>query len=698
MLMKVTEVLEPLQRLRTAVPEKLGPALESLIGTLPMPIDQPEVANALGMAAYCFAEYAKEIPYVRLYFRELIADIEETHKYIHENQVTIQGLPPAGQMEGRCGDFPAYALLVSLQEEQRTLQIAVGAEIAAALLDQRQLNPEYCTRLRRDARKYGRPEAGTEREIEDLADQKFGRSWLGRFRKVDRQVRRRVEIQDPNGPDQPKHANPAHQLDLLARLMWRFEYPDPRHRQGALDHSHLSPTQFRLAAVEIKRGVEDGNAAAVVEAICVLVRLTPDLTLSIPLNDKHQRYKILWLDVERGVLSLNLNELFPNRMRPAPITAHLFQKSSDVLEVPLADFMVIELQKRYAEFPRAQLLGDLVGWIAVDTRKSLLADANCKLIPSLARASKSTGAFALRCGVNRMVTSCLTMDFSYIGSARAYYARLTGADIHGGCSKLHEAMGWGVPAIAEQSLQAIGSHCVLSEAGVGLVFGHLKELTVQSQPPRRATLKTLLEHHAHYTRYSAALLSFCLGLREVKVYRLMASELSGGQVQVLIHDKRGGDVLMAQPVYLNSIAREQVKQYLGHCEASLKRVIGFKEKEAINLAAMLTRILNGQGTLFVFSSRNSTRPAGSKNTWGAMPEQFRIPGNVGRHFWQNAFRESGLGSRDIDRFMRHRIVGVENNTTSQIASPKASFDRIEQVQLKVLSRLGIQALSGLRRV
>lgn len=697
MLMKVKELVEPLQRLRAAVPDKCQDTLEALIGVLDMPIDQPELATAISIGAKCCLEYAKEIPHVRPHFRSLISDLEEINQHILTNLVDIQGLPPRGQLEGRHTDFPTYALALTLTDEQRPLHIATGAEFTLAILDQRQFNREYATKLRRDAKKYGRPNSEEERKIDDLADQNFGRPWLPKFKKIDQQVRRRVEMPDPNGPVRPDHANPRHQLDLLARLRWRFDYADPKHRQGVQDNSHLSAHQYFEAVNEIKQKVENGDSAALIEAVCVLVRLPPDLILSLPVKEQAGRYKVLWLDIPRGVISLNFDSLFPNRKRPAPDAAHLLHASEDILEVPLPDFLVQQLQRLYLEVPQCRLLGDLVNWVRVDTTKSLVEDTECKLTPSLARASKTTGSIAITSGLDRINASCHTLDFSLSGSARAYYARLTGADIHDGSTKLYQAMKWGAPFIQKELLKAVGSHCVLTEAGAQVVFEQLKRSVTDSQPQRRSTLSTLVAHHNHYTRYCSAITSFCLGLREVKAYRLITEELVNGQSQIKSHDKQGGNVLMAQPVLLNSIVRKQIQQYLAHCRALHARLSKCPDKEALILLSALTDILNSRGNLFIFATKKSVCPAGSNNTWNEMPEELRVPGNVGRHFWQNMLRYALLGSRDIDRFMRHRVVGLENNTTSQAASPKASFDRIEKVQLKVLNGLGIEALSGLRK-
>lgn len=171
-----------------------------------------------------------------------------------------------------------------------------------------------------------------------------------------------------------------------------------------------------------------------------------------------------------------------------------------------------------------------------------------------------------------------------------------------------------------------------------------------------------------------------------------------GQQLLTVHDKQGGDPLMAQPVWLNHYVQQQIAEYSAHCLALLKRLDRLNNPQAASLTNALSNALSGEGLMFfIRSKRGAIKPAGAFNTWGLLPVEFRVPANVGRHFWQNTLRAKGLGSRDIDRFMRHRVVGLENNTSSQTSSAQQSFDRIEKVQLAVMRELNIQVISGLRR-
>ena len=698
MLTKTRLDLEPMDRLRRLLPPSYLETFELLVGSVPMPWDQASCASVMTTLANCLLAYTKELEHLRSDFRGWMLDIEFIAEITTQHELEIQGRPPAGQLASRVSEFPAWALLMELRTEQVPLRVALGAEVALALLDRRQLHECYCIQLRRDCARYGRPQPGEVRQVEDLAELGFGKGWLARFNKIDRQVRRRVEIPDPDGPSRPYHANPRHALDLLARIRWRFEYVDPKHRQAAVDDSHLPLAQYCRASHQIRNDVVAGQTQAIVQALCLVTRLPPNLATSLPLVSANHPCRHLGVDVAHGTLVLDLRSVFPNRRKPSEHINGLFHKSSDLLAVPMPHFLAVELRRLALSQPNARLLGDLLNWVHADLRTSLVREEKCKLRSSLARSAKSTGTTAIATGVDRLVAACLNWDFSLVGSARLYYARLTGRDIHTGASTLYAAIGWGQPAISEAALEAVGSQCTLTHDGLQTVLQSLAQATTEAAPARRATLTRLLTHHARYTAYTVTLASFCLGLRQVRAYRLLTADLLNGNM-IVVHDKQGGNPLMAQPAVINRLVREQIQLYISHCKALVPRLEKTGSQEGLNLSQALIKALNGEGYLFLVQRPDgAVRPAGAGNVWDQLPKEIRVPANVGRHFWQNTLREHGLQSRDIDRFMRHRVVGLESGTSSQLASPMRSFERIERVQLQVLSNLGIRALPGLRRV
>ncbi len=688
--------LEPMNHMRRLVPAPFETMLHQFVGMVPLPPDQPRIVKAIALLVECLVMYGETIPNPRPFFLDWIAAAQCIRETLSSSSQEADSSAGPMSLAGRLSEFPALALLLTLNT-QLPLQVALGAEVARCLLEQTELKKNYCIALRRDSVRYGRPQPEEERVVEDLAELGFGRGWLAQFQKIDAQVRRRVEM-DNLDPHRPSHAHPHHILDLLARLRWRIEYPKPKHRQAALDDSHLPISQFKRAATSLRARVEAEDNAGLVQSLCLLSGLSPRLLLSLPLVTTYRPLNVLSICVRTGSLQLNLRTLFPHRARPPKATEHLFESGGDILVLPLPGFLAKELQRRSPLFSQAILLGDLVNWVEVSPTDSLIPGEACKLQASLARASKSTGAISIAVGNDRLLSACITADFSLIGSARMYYARLTGSDVYEACARLYAGIGWGAPITDAKQLPLLGSRATLHGDGVKYLFCKLTEAVTASQPARNAQTPRLLEHHAHFTRYCVALLSFCAGLREVRCYRLLANELLHGQDQIVVHDKQGGDALMAQPALVNAVAREQIRLYSIHATALSQRLQRRDDGNGLALAQELRRALQGEGHLFLTASSSGlVHSVGAHFTWREVHEAIQVPPNVGRHFWQNVLRERGLFSRDIDCFMRHRVVGLERNTNSQVSTPRRSLDRIEEVQLAVLCELGIHALPGLSR-
>jgi hypothetical protein len=363
-------------------------------------------------------------------------------------------------------------------------------------------------------------------------------------------------------------------------------------------------------------GVEAGDLNDLVRAVCILTGVTGNFVHDLPVLIGNQQLDglALALHVSRRCLLLDLDCLFPHRNKPTPELQWLFEQSDNVLAIPVPDFICEAVCKRLPSKPQLLVFGDIVNWREVNSRASLVAGETCKLSASLARASKSTGAAALACGLNRLEAAALTLDFSLIGSARMHYSRLTGEGICRAARAYFGCLGWDdfkeMPTIC-----AAGSHVVLTSAGATEIFSHLAQQCNESHPGRRASLSRLLQHHLDYARYVAALLSFCLGLREAQLYCLLASDLVLGQLLVVPRDKDAGDPFRALPVPLNRIVREQIRLWFAHCAGLAKRLEAFDDPSGQALARALRKVAAGaQVPLLVIQGK-----AGHSSPTGGRP-------------------------------------------------------------------------------
>jgi hypothetical protein len=306
MLMKITPAAEPLEFVRACIAPQNLLTFDLLVGTISIPIEQPNMGLFIQKLAGSFLLYVQEISYLRDEFQTLVAQVAQVHESLASQCKGAGICQPLGQAKSRMQKYPEIALLELLCDEQTPLKVALGAEVALALLDQSKLNANYCTQLRKDAKKFGRPQGEEERDPADLAELRFGHHWLPRFLKTDREIRRRVELLDPNDPLSASRPDAKHRMDLLARLKWRFDYPHPKHRQASLDDSHLQTEQFCRAAAQTRESLELGASEALIEITAMLTAFSPEIAPWIPLVGANRPLHILGFNVQRGTMCLEL--------------------------------------------------------------------------------------------------------------------------------------------------------------------------------------------------------------------------------------------------------------------------------------------------------------------------------------------------------------------------------------------------------
>jgi len=688
--------LEPLLRLRQLLTSQGSIFLDGVMAAVgSIPADQPHAATVVLTLVDSFLQYSAELGPVKAPYEQLLRLGEELRAAVAEHRTDIQGHPPRSQLDGRRLSYPVWTLAMELTDGHRPLRIALGAEVARALVQRRPMLETYCTKLRRDIPVLGRHASETELALpEDLEALGFGAKWIASFRTTDRLVRRMVSSRPPSGPDAPDDLGTA---DLIRRLSYRFTYPAANDRKGIQHDGCVRPEVLREVARAVRCGVESGCDQSFIHAASMLTGFSSKAVVSIPLVAGEPGVVGVALADDGHCFFLDLNALFPSRVVPDASVARLFEHSGSIARFYCPAFFAREVIRRKLRSPHAATLGDLVNTSVANARQAMLARDHSKLYASLARCIRSMANTGLWLGADRLTLAFQTWRFSIINSARAYYARLTHDDVLLTADSLFGGLDW-LPVADGTPHEAFGSRCVLTAAGVAEIFSYLASACQELKPGRRANLERLLEHHEALARYTGALLAFSLGAREASEYGFMANELCLGQSQVVLRDKGKNDRVRFLPVPLNGIVREQIRQWTAHCAALARRLHDECEEHAIKLRMRLEAIASSAPVHLLVGLRDA-EPAslGSADIWGSLPDHLHVPANVGRHFWQNALRAHGHNSRDIDRWMRHTVLMLDPNDSDQDSIASAAFSRIAATQEKVLSGLGIRAISGLRR-
>lgn len=675
----------PKNRISSALPEACQDTFDLLIGTCPLPRDQPNLARSLANLAYSLVCYANYLGPLKELASEWVEHARQIHQEIVTGNVLEHHWEPHDTLKGRQTAYPQLALLHAIQVGQKTLMIALGAEVMTALLKSRTLNRSYCNQLRLDALKVSVFDPVNSEQHRDLKALGFQTKWLAGFKRRDTEARKWIELH----AKEPIVKTGVEQL--LSCLSNALEYPKAKRKQGLIDDSCVTGEQYCEVARNLQLGVSNGDDEALMQSMCLLTPFTPELLSKLPLINEGCEVPSMALSVSDGLLVLNISVLLPGRAQAS--SEHC---SNNWLKVPLPSFIKDAISQRIARFPHVQTLGELLQCKDVRTNDKLLEGETCKLNATLARVRKSTALICLELNTDRVVAAYQCMDFSIVAKATLYYARITGAEIYSGCKRLYEYLGWGMPCAPAEQLQDVGSCVTPTKQCVSEIFEYLAKAVKDSSPASRSGIERLLTHFNHYTRYCVVLASFCLGLREVRVYDLKAIDLVYGQRELVVHDKNRKDARFAQPVFVNELLHQQIQKYLVHMRSLLMRLDQMPGAVSERFAQNLRSILQGQGMLFQhFDLSGKADDVGSLWAWKEVQAKFHVPANVGRHFWQNELRNAGLSYSDINRFMRHITLGVETYTNAHVDAPSGYMQRVEAVQLQLLQQMGLVTITGL---
>jgi hypothetical protein len=144
--------------------------------------------------------------------------------------------------------------------------------------------------------------------------------------------------------------------------------------------------------------------------------------------------------------------------------------------------------------------------------------------------------------------------------------------------------------------------------------------------------------------------------------------------------------------------QRELHWYFQHCKALRKRleILGWSRGPAID---WLDAVVAGEDVplLCTIDSPWKVVPIGTSHLLGVIGKHFRVAPDWGRKFLENALRLEGVQTRDIDRQMRHEVLGQESMSAISDTSERAFVHRLRPALDRISARLYPRHLFGLRR-
>lgn len=683
--------------LRANLDPKALSSLRRLTHVLRPPIDAPRALEATSCAIECVKVFGKTISQPSDCFEQLIAEFDHLATVI---ALIKSSIPDADYIElsqplyRRLSRYPGWALCISLTNspEGSLFKEAAGVEIAYSYAVGKTFPGGYAADLRRELENLNL------KPCEIPHDKIF--AFSRHHQKALRAALVMFEADTTNNCEGRVKEDGVISFEDEARNYFfrNQKYARPNHRRGVLDSCCQSIPQLTQSAKELHDEARKGNDGALVTILAFCIGISAELIIKLPLINSAPDNWLMVIDVEEGLVKVNLDPLFPDAAMPEPGSVSSHRPANRVIVKPLPAFVSRLLIDRLSKFPRASTLGSLLPYGRPEDVSVTCKTNSPGIAASRKRFLDSAAPYCIQHGIDRLVVAAITNDFSVIPGGKPYYAQVSREEIWAASERVFGSLGWGEPVAVNSGLAA-GSRIAPTREAVSSLFAWMTDELASIKPGKKYTLKGLIGYHNSYTKYCATLTILCLASRKVENFKFTSSDMMGDGSYVPISDKSVGQFPGQMPVPMNDLLRKQMSFFHTHCASFDRKLEKLQVPSNSKLRIALKQIINCDNAplFWLVSESLSILKLGTADLVDWWPEPQRFKGNFARSFWQVELRNSKLKSSIIDLFVRHQLLGCESLSSNCDKVLESCFQEICGVQLEVLSELGISPAAGLGR-
>ncbi len=408
--------------------------------------------------------------------------------------------------------------------------------------------------------------------------------------------------------------------------------------------------------------------------------LTFDHLSAIPTDINEQS---LHVDVKRGCLHRSLRTLALDQPDTTLLEA---EPAGLTCKIPLPRNLHQYLLTLYRLGPVVETMGDLIPALTIIKSHDLVYPSLSSLRPSWARLKNAGGNYLRQQGMDSLLTAVLTGDFGHTMKSKLYYCNVNASEIHDAAALAYQLLGFDSPVALTDEPVSLGSPLVPTRSAIVKAAKYNSEAIILSRPSRRVrTVAGLIDFHNIYTLSVALRICFALALRNTSCVIL-----PGGSI-VVITEKAIGGREGGMPVIVPNCIQQQVSFYRAHCTALLNRLPSYSNNEFTNWLreSPIT-------TLKSCNYRMKVQHVSSTDAIRSVIEAADLSVDVGRKYFENELRRLGMPTFDIDRVMRHEVVGQASMSSDNFDSIDAWSSRVGQVINRIVLDLFGQPLVGLR--
>ncbi|RJG02635.1 hypothetical protein D3878_14500 [Noviherbaspirillum sedimenti] len=596
--------------------------------------------------------------------------------------LTHDDLDPDLAMQGIKTEFPGWSALCSLQATSVPENVLeyLGGEIAHCAVSGGNLR-ESSIKILKSAAKHLKTSFVLPEEIHT---------------KLQRKTFEAIRKHRPKGWTADENLERQHFSGYYRNHIFsEINFARSEDRKATQNLAMQTPSDFFASTRLLRRDVEQGDMAALFLCLDLLVGVPPGMSRKVPILLPEISDWVIVIDVVAGIIKTDFSTIIARAK--APLAGCI--PSNFIACRPLPIFLAEALRQAYMNNSRAQTLGDL------DSEQHLFANKNrthhynphSNIIPSRSRLIAARGAIALQAGVNRAAAAHIVADFQLIGNAQNHYIVISREEISLGAAKFYDHIGWGAPVPLEAG-PATGSVIMPERQTIMRRHANLAAQVSDTHPGKKYSILGLATYHANYANLCGATLELMTAARATNVLRFTAATFPSGASYTSILDKKVGLLDGHSPVPISPFLAEQVRLWLAHCRCLDQRLARKNWLTTHPVRQHIQRIFTGEAVPLLFHFQEQQLEfIGSHHIEQTLPPELRHKGDGARHFWENTLRVAGLSSPDINRFMRHETIGLENFSSTSDGTLADAFARITSVQQKTLLELGIFPVIGLAK-
>lgn len=668
--------------------------LDRLTRCVPRPLDSVCLLLVCQAARLCLETAFAVIPNPTAAGTKLLGDFADLAQACEKKYAEAGVTESLEMMRRRITNFPGWYTLAFIGSHQiapeNSTLLVVGMELAIKLVDagKQPVAPEFMRSLATDQIEYSLSTDIFVKQVHfDFIDHEDLPSWFPRSKKTYWKFLSSFSETPPPPPPPPTFEERA-----TAQLVAHAARAKFRLRASVLDTTTLSIEQVQKTFAT--QPDESHEALACRKAqlwLSGFSGLTWDLLPNIPLLTAELTSWVVCIDVDNGLLIRDYRVIARDASR---LSARNDARPASYISTIPAPVAVWELLKmRRMCFSPSSKLGDLLPELFLHGSRTAAYETHGKFQPSWARWARTVGPFMRLQGIDNLLAAIICGNFGNTAKSKLYYCSVEPAEIWTTCNLIYEHLSLGSPVEKPAILLNFGTGAVPLITRIRQIDSVLVARAETLRPKGKAAAKSLVEYHNAYVTALAFRFIFLLALRESRQLDLWADLDEHQDVTVDIDDKHNSGLEGALPVVLSTHLKTLLRYYRLHCLALYKRL---SKVGGCELACDWLEDVCNFEHVPLFCLFSATKRCKAIATSDVIHEFIDLAPDFGRKFQENWFRTKKAVTRDLDRQMRHEVLGQESYASTSAHSEFNWVHRILPLLDDMASSTFEPSLFGLR--